>query len=99
MPKNRIDFEKKLLRKMITMYCKGKKHGGPLCPDCRRLLDYASQRLDACIFGNNKTFCSKCTVHCYKPAMRDSIKKVMRYSGPRLIYCDPLAALRHIFNK
>lgn len=99
MKMNRIDFEKKALRKMIFMYCKGQKHDRPLCRDCQVLLDYASQRLDTCIFGNRKTFCSKCAVHCYKPVMRDHIKKVMRYSGPRLLYRDPLMALRHIFKK
>ncbi len=99
MRKTRINFEKDLLRKMVAMYCKGQKHSDPLCPDCRLILDYALQRLDDCQFGENKKFCSKCTVHCYKPAMRESIRKIMRYSGPRLLYCDPLAALRHILNK
>ena len=99
MKKNRIDFEKNVLRKMIFMYCKGQKHDGPLCRDCRILLDYALQRLDTCIFGNDKMFCSKCTVHCYKPVMRDHIKKVMRYSGPKMLYHNPLMALRHILKK
>ncbi len=97
---NRIASEKNALRKMIFVYCKGQKHDKQpqLCHDCQILLDYALQRLDACIFGNNKTFCSKCTVHCYKPAMRDKIKKVMRYSGPRMLYHDPLLALMHILK-
>lgn len=98
MKKNRIDFEKDALKKMIFVYCKGQKHDMPLCGDCRELLDYASKRLDACVFGNDKPFCSKCTVHCYKPVMRANIKKVMRYSGPRMLYYDPLTALRHILK-
>lgn len=99
MKKNRIDFEKDALRQMIFIYCKGQNHGKPLCDDCQILLDYALQRLDACKFGNDKMFCSKCTVHCYKPVMRDRIKKVMRYSGPRMLYHNPLLALRHLLKK
>ena len=30
-----------------------------------------------------KTFCSNCTVHCYRPEMRERIRTVMRYAGPR----------------
>lgn len=99
MKKNRIEFEKGALRKMISIYCKGQKHGEPLCQDCRALLDYALQRTDACTFGNDKTFCSQCPIHCYEPDMRDNIKKVMRYSGPRMLYHDPVIAIRHILKK
>ena len=28
-----------------------------------------------------KTFCANCKVHCYKPEMREQIRKVMRFSG------------------
>ncbi len=99
MKKNRIDFEKNALRKMIFVYCKGQRHDRPLCRDCQVLLDYALQRLDECIFGNNKAFCSTCTVHCYEPVMRDNIKKVMRYSGPRMLYHNPLMAFMHILKR
>ncbi len=99
MIKKRLDYEKNALRKMIFVYCKGQKHDRPLCCDCQTLLNYALRRLDTCIFGNNKTFCSNCKVHCYKPIMRENIKKVMRYSGPKMLYCNPLMALRHIFEK
>lgn len=99
MKKNRIDFENTTLRKMIFVYCKGQKHDRPLCGDCRILLDYSLERLEKCPFGNNKTFCSSCTVHCYEPEMREKIKKVMRYAGPRMLYHDPLTALRHILKR
>ena len=99
MKRNRIDFEKRALKRMIFIYCKGHKHDGPLCGDCQLLLDYALKKLDLCRFGNEKTFCSKCTVHCYKPAMRDQIRKVMRFSGPRMLYHAPLTALKHLLRK
>jgi hypothetical protein len=37
-------------------------------------------------------------MHCYKPAMREKIKDVMRYSGPRMSYRHPLLALFHFID-
>ena len=65
-------------------YCKKRHHThGMLCPDCAALRDYACQRSDRCPFMETKTFCSNCRVHCYKPEMREKIRAVMRFSGPR----------------
>ena len=83
---------------MIRAYCKGNNHNMPLCEECRDLLDYSLARLDACKFAEAKTFCSQCDVNCYKDDMRVRIKKVMRYSGPRMLYKDPLLALRHLLK-
>lgn len=97
--KNSIESEKDTVTKMIQLYCKGvhaSKSG--LCKDCRALLDYAIMRLDQCKFGHAKPTCERCTVHCYKPEMRQKIKAVMRYAGPRMIYKHPLAAIRHILK-
>ena len=33
-----------------------------------------------------KTFCSNCRAHCYRLEMREEIRKVMRFSGPRMIF-------------
>ena len=91
--------EKQVLTTMCKIYCKG-NHGklkdGKLCPECQELLDYALFRTDKCPFMETKTFCSNCKVHCYKPDMRDKIKAVMRYSGPRMILHHPVAAVRHL---
>ena len=43
-----------------------------------------------------KKFCSCCKVHCYKSGMREKIREVMRFSGPRLIFYHPIMAVRHI---
>ena len=88
--------EKKLVSQMIALYCK-KNHGGKtLCPDCAALEAYACQRSDKCPFMETKTFCSNCKVHCYKPEMREKIRSVMRFSGPRMIFRHPVAAIRHM---
>lgn len=53
-------------------------------------------RSDKCPFMDTKTFCSNCSVHCYKPEMREKIRKVMRFSGPRIILYHPIMAVRHM---
>ena len=75
-------------------------HGGPgLCGDCRELLEYSLARLEHCKFGNAKTKCHKCPVHCYRPDMREKIRTVMRFSGPRMLLYHPLEALRYLFSR
>lgn len=75
-------------------------HGGPgLCGECRELLEYSLARLKHCKFGNAKTKCHKCPVHCYRPDMREKIRTVMRFSGPRMLLYHPLEALRYLFSR
>ncbi len=90
--------EKQTVSEMITLYCR-KNHGtkcGRLCTECSELRDYACLRSDKCPLMESKTFCSNCKVHCYKPEMREKIRKVMRYSGPRMIFHHPVMAVRHV---
>ncbi len=89
--------EKKIVSLMIRLYCR-KKHGvkNGLCPECKALAEYAAQRSDKCPFMESKTFCSNCKVHCYKPDMREKIREVMRFSGPRIILYHPVMAVRHV---
>ncbi len=92
--------EKRMVSEMIALYCR-KQHGtkqGQLCAECAELSEYARQRSDKCPFMENKTFCSNCKVHCYRPEMREKIKAVMRFSGPRMIFHHPLAAVRHVVS-
>ncbi len=89
--------EKKTVALMIRLYCR-KKHGTKtaLCPECQALAEYSAMRSDKCPFMESKTFCSNCKVHCYKPDMRGKIREVMRFSGPRMIICHPIMAIRHV---
>ena len=89
--------EKKVVFQMISLYCK-KKHrpGTGLCPSCAELANYAQNRAENCPMMETKTFCSNCKVHCYRPEMREKIRVVMRYSGPRMLFCHPILALRHV---
>ena len=91
--------EKELVSQMIALYCRKKHHTGKeLCPECAELKDYAVMRSDKCPFMETKTFCSNCKVHCYKPAMREKIREVMRFSGPRMIFYHPVVAVRHVIE-
>lgn len=91
--------EKALISEMIRLYCK-KKHGtaDELCEDCRTLYDYALARIEHCPMMEHKTFCSRCPVHCYRPEMREKIRAVMRFSGPRMLFHHPLEVVRHALS-
>ena len=96
----RIEYEKKTVEKMIRLYCRLNKHNDcGLCDDCSLLLDYAHRSLDRCRFGNEKSSCSKCPIHCYKPDMKEKIRTVMRFSGPRMILYHPIMAIKHLASE
>lgn len=89
--------EKKIVAQMVTIYCHGKRHErtGTLCEDCQKLLEYANTRIEHCPFMESKTFCAHCKVHCYKPAMREQIRQVMAYAGPRMLLHHPAMTIYH----
>jgi hypothetical protein len=88
--------EKKTIAAMVAIYCADQHGGTPYCDECRELLDYALVRLDRCRFGEDKPVCAQCTVHCYKPAMRERVREVMRYAGPRMTLRHPVLAAAHL---
>ncbi len=84
---------------MIQMYC---RHFHPnskeLCSECKALFQYAEKRILNCTYGLKKPACNKCAVHCFKSDMREKIKQVMRWSGPKMIYKHPVLSIKHIFK-
>ena len=89
--------EKKLVSQMIQLYCKKQHHSKDgLCPECAALDAYARMRSEKCPFMETKTFCSACKVHCYKPAMREQIRAVMRWAGPRMLPVHPVLSVKHV---
>ncbi|MBM3146486.1 MAG: nitrous oxide-stimulated promoter family protein [Actinobacteria bacterium] len=96
---------------MVGMYCRD-HHGvvqaspgavvdaqaGLLCGDCAALLDYARARLDRCPYGAAKPTCAACPTHCYKPALREQVRAVMRFSGPRMLTRHPVLATAHLID-
>jgi hypothetical protein len=96
----RIRQEKRTIDAMLGIYCED-RHGtrGPLCADCERLQDYAHGRLDTCPFQEEKPVCNRCEVHCYSRTMRDRVREVMRYAGPRMPLRHPWLAFLHGLDK
>ena len=83
---------------MIHLYCRKNHKYKELCSECLALYEYAKMRIEKCPFMETKTFCSNCKVHCYKPDMREKIRVVMRFSGPRMIFHHPITAIRHVIE-
>lgn len=95
----RRENEKQVVRAMITLYCRRNHHdpGGGLCPECAALADYASARTAHCRRIPIKSYCHRCPHPCYKPAMQEQIKEVMKFSGPRIMLYYPVLATRHMY--
>lgn len=92
--------EKKVVGRMITIYCRANHHPATgLCDECKALSDYAIKRLENCPFGENKPTCESCSVHCYKSDMRERIRIVMRYAGPRMLFIHPVDTVKHLFQE
>lgn len=107
---SRIFREKRCIEVMTQIYCRehhqhmqhvqvnrGKCDNG-FCVGCMQLLEYSQKRLDHCPYQEGKTTCFKCPTHCYKPAMREQIRKVMRFSGPRMPLRHPFFSITHIVD-
>lgn len=96
----RLIREQNTVQKMIAMYCQAQhRHfDNQLCESCQELADYAAQRIAHCPFKNNKPTCANCPIHCYKPELRDRIREVMRYVGPRMLFQQPWLALMHLVD-
>ena len=77
--------EQYVVEEMIRLYCR-KNHGkkgnasGGMCPECQKLADYAKQRSQKCPFME----------------MREKIRAVMRFSGPRMLLYHPILAIWHL---
>ncbi len=88
--------EKQIINIMISLYCKKQCNKKVLCDNCNELLKYANTRIENC--KKDKTFCSSCSTPCYQKEKRVSIRKVMRFSGPRMIFYHPIIAIKHVIN-
>ncbi len=72
------------------------------CPYCRQKVKRGAENLPSGE-GNDhpgdyqdKPPCNLCPIHCYRPEMRERIRQVMRWAGPRMIWRHPLLAWFHL---
>lgn len=94
----RIDTEIRIVAKMIRLYCT-KNHGTEeLCPECETLRAETESCLTRCTYGESKPICKKCPIKCWSGDKREQIKRVMQFSGPRMIFHDPIVALVHLIH-
>jgi hypothetical protein len=92
--------EKKTIGYMVDIYCHShhdtKK--GEICPECQEFREYAFLRLDKCVFQDKKSTCGKCLIHCDRLDMKQKVRVVMRYSGPRMLIHHPSLAMHHAWD-
>lgn len=50
------------------------------------------------LIQKEKPICARCPIHCYKPVMRERIREMMRYAGPRMLRRHPILAIRHLLE-
>jgi hypothetical protein len=96
----RIEREQQTIAAMLALYCRD-HHGSlppALCPQCNALSAYARRRLETCPFQDAKPACNHCQVHCYSTSMRERVKAVMRYAGPRMLWRHPGLSLMHLID-
>jgi hypothetical protein len=95
----RLHREKRTIRYLVGIYCRGHhRPGEALCVECRRLLEYAMERIERCPYRLRKPACTACPVHCYRSEPREEIRRVMRYAGPRMLLRHPVLALLHLLD-
>jgi hypothetical protein len=69
-----------------------------VCDECAEMLRYAEKRRAFCP-KDPKRFCSHCDTHCYSADMRERVKAVMRYAGPRSMFSKhAVAGVKHLLE-
>lgn len=95
----RIEEEKRIIETMLRLYCRRRLGMSTLPPEYEALLRYAHGRLSHCRFGEAKTSCKRCPIHCYAPRERALMRQVMRWCGPRMLLYHPLTTIRHYLQR
>ncbi|NCB02006.1 MAG: nitrous oxide-stimulated promoter family protein, partial [Spirochaetia bacterium] len=81
---------------MVALFCKKQHHSSPLCDECEEIYIYATGRMANCPLLESSLFCSSCHIHCYDEEHREAIRKIMKYSGKRMLLYHPVMALKHV---
>ena len=96
----RLARELRTMQVMMKIWCRDQhgSAGGALCAECSAFMDYATRRLAACPYGEDKPTCANCQIHCYGPVQREQARVMMRYAGPRMLSRHPILAIRHLLD-
>jgi hypothetical protein len=96
--RSRLARERRTVAAMIAIYCRHHHGGRGLCAACAALDAYATQRLDRCVYGAAKPTCANCRIHCYRREMREAIRDVMAFAGPRMLARHPVLSVFHLLD-
>jgi hypothetical protein len=66
-----------------------------LCPECFALVKESVRHTNRCRHLAYKTFCHHCPTPCYALSVREKIRPIMRYSGPRLVMKHPVLGFQY----
>jgi hypothetical protein len=92
----KIERERATIEVMLRLYCQGNHQPvAEICDVCGDLMAYAEQRLRKCPFQEEKPPCADCPIHCYQPKLREQVRQIMRYAGPRMFFRHPIFTVRH----
>lgn len=94
---NKLRVEYKVVYEMIDLY--HRKNDRFSDGEISELKYYVRRKLSSCPHGSSKSCCSYCTIHCYEPRMREQIREIMRFSGPRFIFYRPGKTIKHLLHK
>ena len=110
--KKRQNKDIRLIGKFVQIYCRDchgadRRDSFPLpsgldsiliCPECVRFMEYVVEKRIKCPLEFEKPSCKKCRIHCYAAAEREKIRKIMAYSGRKMILRGRLDYLwRYLF--
>ena len=94
--------DRKTLEAIGRIYCvahhDSAKDTSGLCPSCRDTVDATLARTEACPFGHESN-CQDCKVHCQRGEAQARIRKMMRYSAPRMALRHPLMTAEYLRKK
>ena len=100
-PRGRRAREFKMIAAMLRMYCRTHHNLKDTLRSASNVPSFArlcAPALGALRVRRGQPTCAKCTVHCYKASMRERVRVVMRWAGPRMLWHHPLLAIRRMID-
>ncbi|MEW6735370.1 MAG: nitrous oxide-stimulated promoter family protein [Acidobacteriota bacterium] len=96
---SRLYREKRTIKAMVKIYCQANHcTKDQLCYECAEVFNYASYRITKCPHQEAKPSCAKCAIHCFNTSMKEKVKKIMRFAGPKMLLKHPLLSFMHYLD-
>lgn len=97
------DKDRKTLEAIGLIYCRAhhesaSKDEAGLCPSCREAVDATLERAQNCPNDHDGN-CQDCDIKCQRGEAQERIKRIMRYSAPRMLFRHPLMTFEYLRKK